>query len=514
MDHLKKFQKRTKQRIFLYVVMTNFSCVSLFVILNRIFGLSGIVSLSLSLFAAVALAYLLALVLNKYALEPLKAVWQAVLHVSPGAENIRPPKLDELTVGRELAASLIAAVYDLTNSGMALASAQMRAAEARQNEIGNLLEYVPLPVFVLDKNQQIIKVNKIGASYIEKMPQEVIGTNINDSLHMSFNSGDTFENWLRESVQTRLTAEASWDRVRLNLGEDKSIKQFDLIARYSKDDPHSYETLLAIFDHTDRYNTEDSSTSYVSLAVHELRTPLTVLRGYIEALEDELAGKLTPELEDFMRKMSASAQTLTAFVSNILNVARVDENQLTLSLHEANWNELLPEICKDLELRVKVRGKLLELDLLPNLPTVGVDRISIYEVLSNLVDNAIKYSGESSRIVIHTGLGKDGTIETTVQDFGIGIPENAMKHLFSKFYRSHRSKASVGGSGLGLYLVKAIVTAHGGNVWVQSKEGEGSTFGFSLKPYSQVANEDQGHAAGSIERQAHGWIKNHSMYRR
>jgi signal transduction histidine kinase len=87
-----------------------------------------------------------------------------------------------------------------------------------------------------------------------------------------------------------------------------------------------------------------------------------------------------------------------------------------------------------------------------------------------------------------------------------------MKDLFTKYYRSHKSRDAVSGSGLGLYLVKAIVTAHGGRVWATSKEGEGSTFGFSLMPFSDVSAEI-GKDGKGIERQASGWIKNHSTYR-
>jgi two-component system, OmpR family, sensor histidine kinase VicK len=101
-----------------------------------------------------------------------------------------------------------------------------------------------------------------------------------------------------------------------------------------------------------------------------------------------------------------------------------------------------------------------------------------------------------------------------VQDFGVGIPSSVMPNLFSKFYRDHRNRAQIGGTGLGLYLSKAIISAHGGNIWVQSKEGEGSTFGFTLMPYERLAEELKNSDNNEIVRGAHGWIKNHSLYRR
>jgi two-component system sensor histidine kinase VicK len=86
--------------------------------------------------------------------------------------------------------------------------------------------------------------------------------------------------------------------------------------------------------------------------------------------------------------------------------------------------------------------------------------------------------------------------------------------LFSKFYRDHHNRAQIGGTGLGLYLSKAIVSAHGGNIWIKSKEGQGTTVGFSLLPFDQLASEQKDAATKEITRSAHGWIKNHSLYRR
>jgi signal transduction histidine kinase len=105
-------------------------------------------------------------------------------------------------------------------------------------------------------------------------------------------------------------------------------------------------------------------------------------------------------------------------------------------------------------------------------------------------------------------------VETSVQDYGVGIPSSVLPNLFTKFYRDHRNRAQFGGTGLGLYLSKAIVTAHGGSLSVRSKEGEGSTFSFTLQPYAQIAEAQKLNGDQGITRSAHGWIKNHSLYRR
>ncbi len=497
-----------------------FSCLltlATYMLLHRILKLNDVISFIGSGLIAIFLSLGISKLIVMAATEPFKAVWQAVWVMSESANNVETPQPDKLTHGRELATAMIKQIYwlgDKPSATSTTASQTTQTPAATSLLQPDLLELMPLPVIGLDANDKVALINQLATQYISRTREEIIGTSINDVLPLSFQTNDTLESWLTSAKSSTVTDSSSWNRVRMQLMEDKGLKQFDLIAHYTKNNPSGLDTLLALFDHTERYGSEDNSTSYVALAVHELRTPLTVLRGYIEVFEDELDDQLTPELRDFMHKMSASAQTLTAFVSNILNVARVDENELTLSLHEANWNELLPEIIKDIELRARVRGKTLELDMQQELPTVAVDKVSVYEVVSNLVDNAIKYSGESTKIILHSQIGKDGNIETIVQDFGVGMPPSTIKFLFTKFYRNHRNKGSVSGSGLGLYLVKAIVTAHGGNVWVNSKEDEGSSFGFSLVPYASIAAELKDSANPTIERQAHGWIKNHSMYRR
>jgi signal transduction histidine kinase len=332
-------------------------------------------------------------------------------------------------------------------------------------------------------------------------------------LDMAFPSEDTFDTWLKTVKQRTATASNSWERVRLNVRENHPTLLFDLAAYYNQGNGDN-TTMLVLFDHTKQYSQDDQAVSFVALTVHELRTPLTLLRGYIEVFQQELKGKVTPELEDFLDKMRASSDQLMAFVSNILNVARIDGDQLELRLSEEDWPTILTKAIDGISLRAKVRDISIELEISDDLPKVAADRLSIQEVINNLIDNAIKYSGTSKKIKIESKLNAEGLVETTIQDFGVGIPASIMSNLFTKFYRDHRNRAQIGGTGLGLYLSKAIVTAHGGNLWVRSIEGKGSTFGFSLIPFEEVNKESKGKDKDEIIRSAHGWIKNHSYYRR
>jgi len=294
---------------------------------------------------------------------------------------------------------------------------------------------------------------------------------------------------------------------------DNTRQIFDVLASYNKDESHGVEVSLGLIERTEKYLADESEMDFVAVAAHELRGPITIIRGYLDVFKKELKGTLSVEHIGLLEKAVISAEQLSDTVNNILNIARIDQEHIQLHIRETDWIEVLKEAYENLQLRAKVHGRVLRLEVPESLPAVAVDRGSILEVINNLVDNAIKYSPEGGQVII-SAKAQDSFVSTTVQDFGIGIPKAVIGKLFKKFYRSHRSKQAVTGTGLGLYISKVIVDSHGGNIWVRSKEGEGSTFGFELPTYESVKDAiKKGEADGSvIKRSSHGWIKNHTMY--
>ena len=512
MDHLQRVIRQTKIGIFFAIVIENALVVGLWWASRHKLDIPIWESITAVAIVGAVFAAFIATTLTNWLTQPLKAIWQAILHLAPHEQAIAAPDLKKLHFGQELVASLTAQVYQLASVAEKVhASTPAPAHNLHGNFIAN---NIPLALFVLDENETIQFANNAAADYIGMHPEDLTGKNVYMVLDMAFPSENTFDKWLKEVKLHNATATSSWERVRLNVRDNHPTRLFDLAAYYNRGNPDKWETMLVLFDHTKQYSQDDQAVGFIALSVHELRTPLTLLRGYIEAFEDELGASLTPQLKDFMSKMDATAQQLTAFVNNILNVARVDDDQLQLQLQEEDWSAIIKSAVDSLALRARVRGIELQYTVAPDLPKVGVDRISIHEVINNLVDNAIKYSGTSKVIKIDCHMSQDGLVETTIQDFGVGIPSSIMPNLFSKFYRDHRNRAQIGGTGLGLYLSKAIVTAHGGNIWVRSKEGEGSIFGFTLQPYTNLAAELKNGDNSEMVRGAHGWIKNHSLYRR
>jgi signal transduction histidine kinase len=483
------------------------SALSFYYLSIEYLGLELWPAMFMALGAAILVSILLANMATNASLKVINFLTGSMLIAIGKSENIkRPNKEDIAKPSRDFLANLSNQTIKLSDLDIQKKLASHKELDFYKVMSNNLTQ----PLITLNKDQIILFANESALKYIELPANEVIGSYFYDAVNLSFVGEETLENWLQGCRDGAVVENERWERVRLNLSNNK-LKQFDLTAHYRKDDPTDIELIITFFDRSTVYERDDHDLSFISMAVHELRTPLTIMRGYIEVFEDEISDKLDSEQSEFMHNMSASAQQLSAFVSNILNVARVEENALVLKLVEENWVEVLNNACRDMQLRAKVHDKNIIIDAQDNLPMVGVDKVSIYEVMNNILDNAIKYTHTKENIVIKTYL-KDDFVETTITDKGVGVPENLIGHVFEKFYRAHSSKNSVGGTGLGLYLCKAIIQAHGGQIWVSSKEGHGSTFGFTVPLYKNVANKGNTVDDG-IVRSAHGWIKNHTLYR-
>lgn len=511
MNDLQKYRQQLRMHLLFVVVAENIFVLGLFWAIQHAFQISNLLALLFAITLTFIASTFIVTLITTFLTEPTKALWQAIMYLNPDEHGTPAPKPEELSVGRELVANLIGQIYQLSSTvEKTKTETKQQSHNLHQNFIAQNL---PLPLIVLDPSQTIIYANEATASYLGSHVEDLLGKNVYMVMDMSFPSEDTFDSWLKTAVAKNATATSSWERVRLNVRDGHPELLFDLAAYYNRDNPDKQETILVLFDHTKQYSQDDQAVSFIALSVHELRTPLTLLRGYIEVFEEELGDNISPELQGFMLKMRAMSEQLTAFVNNILNVARVDDDQLELRLQSEDWSSVLKSAVEMISLRAKVRDITLNCHIAKDLPAVGIDRLSIREVINNLVDNAIKYSGKSKTIEINSFLNKEGLVETTVQDFGVGVPSSVVPNLFTKFYRDHRNRAQIGGTGLGLYLSKAIVAAHGGTIWLRSKEGEGSTFGFTVLPYERLT-EGQKHGGEDITRSAHGWIKNHSLYRR
>lgn len=456
--------------------------------------------------STIIFSILCGIMLTKSLTKPTRYIAQAVMHISPTEHLVAAPNMEELRLGRELASTLARQIYDYATA------TQATPADGATPAI--ILDQLPVAVIGLNDRGIITTVNSRALTVLKE--ERVAGEAFDSyfTLAQAIGTEVSLPEWLTTARTNSVTELKTWQKVEIKSLNQGTLGYFDIAASFNKHSASGIETIITLYDHSDAYGDESAAISFIAMAVHELRTPVTILRGYIEAFDEEI-DTTNPQTMEYLHKMSASAQGLSSFISNILNVARINQNQLELKLAEGNWNTVLPEVIDGLRNRAAVHGKTIELRMEPDLPPAALDRLTISEVVTNLIDNAIKYSPDNAtNIIVMSRRSTEGLIETTVQDFGVGIPASVMPNLFSKFTRNHRNQATIGGTGLGLYLSKAIVSAHHGHIWANSQENEGSTFGFTLLPYDQLAKDQQTNNNENIVHTSHGWIKNHSMQRR
>lgn len=234
-------------------------------------------------------------------------------------------------------------------------------------------------------------------------------------------------------------------------------------------------------EETDRLKSE-----FVSTVSHELRTPLTIIKGYTDLVASEQTGPLNETQKKFLAGVQRNTVRLTELVSDILDVARLEARAVLTNVEPVDLLRVLADACADFERVAAERRIMLALAVPdgseppPETFNVKGDSERLRQVVNNLLSNAVKYS-PSGAVVALACVAQNGEVVVTVRDEGPGIPLEAQGRLFQRFYRVDGSSTRlVGGTGLGLAIAKAIVEQHGGKIWVESRPGEGSTFGFAV----------------------------------
>ena len=222
---------------------------------------------------------------------------------------------------------------------------------------------------------------------------------------------------------------------------------------------------------------------FLSLASHELRTPMTAIKSYLWMVLQGEGGKITEKQASYLNRAYNSTSHLIVLVNDMLDVSRIESGRVTLNLGETKLGQLIDDAVAEITPRATELE--IEIALVPypsSLPSVMADYDKIKEVLTNLIGNALKFTPKKGKIKISLSK-KDGFIETTVSDTGVGIKKEELSKLFQKFSMiggSEEKSVNTQGTGLGLYISKSIVELHGGKIWVTSPGiGKGTSFTFS-----------------------------------
>ncbi len=242
-------------------------------------------------------------------------------------------------------------------------------------------------------------------------------------------------------------------------------------------------TLLILHDITREKTIEKMKTEFVSLAAHQLRTPLSAIKWTLKMLLEGDLGKISEEQKEFLQKTYQSNERMINLINDLLDVTRIEEGRYLFKPTLARLKNVVQFVINSYQAeadrrKIKLGFKIPE----RKLPEVTMDVEKMRLVIQNLIDNAIKYSPQGGEATISLKYSKkEKEIEFSIKDSGVGIPKDQRPRVFTKFFRgANVMRMETEGSGLGLFIAKNIVEAHGGRIWFESEEEKGTTFYFTL----------------------------------
>lgn len=325
-------------------------------------------------------------------------------------------------------------------------------------------------VIVVNKNKEILRMNPTALKLLNIDPsQNLEGHHL---IEVIWNY--TLDEMAGKVIETGevLSREISFDHLNNRI--------LDVIVSPLFNEKGEIRGAIIVFaDITERKKLEKVRQDFISNVSHELKTPLTSIKAMVEVLLE--GGAEDSKLrKDFLENINQEVDRLSRLVNDLLLLSRLESDKGFLNPVPTDFVTLVTRAVSRFQPRAMKEGLTLSLDIKGDIPPLNVDVNYIDQVISNLIDNAIKYTPSGGKIGITVeDVGKE--IKVSVKDTGIGIPKEDLPRIFERFYRGDKSRnLSLGGVGLGLSIVKHIVEAHGGKVGVESDLGKGSTFYFTL----------------------------------
>lgn len=356
---------------------------------------------------------------------------------------------------------------------------QTAAAISERDKFEEILSSVIDGIIALDFNKNIIFLNKASEELTGYTQKEVSGKPIDQMVHLFSDQQEIFP---------KAYCQVSYNQTAKIIGKMGRQTKINLITSQVDGTVQSnLNCILILHDLSKEEELEQMKLDFVSMASHELKTPLTTIVGYLSVFLEESRNKVPRESLVLLNKAFIAAQQLQSLIQNLLNVNKIEKEQLSVSFEPVNLKAILSKAVDDLKPQANQKNIVLTSKLPDNIPAILADPIRLGEVATNLVVNAINYTNPGGNVEISVAVSPSDIV-TTVSDSGIGIPGEAIPHLFGKFFRVSNSLQQANkGTGLGLYISKSIIEKLHGKIWVESEQGKGSRFSFSLPVATKTA---------------------------
>ena len=423
-------------------------------------------------FAGVA-SVILAIVLSQGLTRPIEEIRQQAIRISEGVYNY-PSEVfgqDELGELAETVNELAIKVKDA-----------QELTESERQRLDGVLRHMTDGVIATDRRGHILLVNERALQLLGIEQQKAMGMSIIRLLKLK-----------ETHTLTDLMSEDTEVLMHRSDGGTKSILkgEFSIIRRET-----GFITGLVcvLTDVTEQEKTEQERRDFVSNVSHELRTPLTSIKSYTEALSEGAwkDGVVAPE---FLNVIQSEADRMMRMISDLLDLSKIDGGQYKLESEYVDFKRLVNHILNRFEVMLQ-NGEMkkkytIVRDLTSRDVYVEIDQDRMTQVIDNIMNNAIKYSPDGGVVTVKLE-DLHSSIVVSVSDQGLGIPPKDIPHLFDRFYRVDKARSrEQGGTGLGLAISKEVIELHGGKIWAESVENQGSTFTFEL-PYANFGVEDEG----------------------
>ncbi len=371
-----------------------------------------------------------------------------------------------------------------------------RALNRKVHELGiakakddAILDSIGDGMIVTDADGKILLLNIIAAELRGMDEHKAVGTNI-DEYPLYDEKGGLITAKDRPMRMALKTGKKISQDARAK-GKDGTKNAINVTATPVIQDGNTIGAVQTIRDVTKEREVDRMKTEFISLASHQLRTPLSAIKWYTEMLMAGDAGKLKSEQQEFATNVYDSTQRMIELVNSLLNISRIESGRIMIEPKPTDLKELVQGIVTDLKAKTEERNQTLIISVHKDLPKINLDSRLIGQVYLNLLTNAIKYTPKGGEISVFISR-KDDQIISQVTDNGYGIPKAEQGKLFQKFFRATNIiKVETDGTGLGMYLVKAIVESSGGKIWFKSETNKGTTFWFALPASGMKAKKGE-----------------------
>ncbi|MEY4723251.1 MAG: hypothetical protein RLZZ324_764, partial [Candidatus Parcubacteria bacterium] len=361
---------------------------------------------------------------------------------------------------------------------------RFRATIAAQKEdLRVILGTMPVGVVVLDAESAKVSLANDAASRLlgRAVDESVVASALATDFSLVKEDGAPFANAELPVVRALRKGVASSVAGVFIAKRDGTKRALRMVGAPVRDDQGGVRAAVGVIeDMTKEHEIDQMKNEFVSLASHQLKSPLTSVTWAVETLLDDATGPLNHEQRNVTTQAHEILRGMQTLVSDLLDVSRIETGRkFDLRMTDVDVAALGRDVIRT-QAAFAQRSIVTVVDALPSSLMATADADKLREVFMNLVSNAIKYSKHGGTVTVSAFDGPKGTVGIAFKDDGVGIPAASYDRVFQKFYRAPNVAEAIEGTGLGLYIVKAIVEKHGGHVWFESAEGKGTTFFVTL----------------------------------